>query len=766
MTPTIVKKRPREGINHAEILSTTVPSSKVDKLSNIIPAGVIVSSSVTSNNDQDRKKFKPPIPSFSQVGIIDDESTDDELYEYLMKGYSKISKSNGQSNKSLDNSEKNHIVDSNPPNSADADVDAKSNATIHQIQAENSTIIDSTWKHPESQNKIISNNCTSKNDKEKKTPTANLNNVSENKVKEDSNINLGTITLKQIHNTISNQPPQNSPSKKKFTLKKCHTTSIKPKNETKNNGRNHNIKKMTTPSATSSATSSATPSATSSATPSATTATTIATTTATMAATTTATTTATTPSATAATTKATARKKPKAKPKPRAKRTKAASSKAKPCVLCSTCSCKRTSDFKSLEAKGDKSIVALRVRSDDETERALIERLGRLEKSASHYDSLCINVSRELKKHQRKILATRKESRIAGSENQPSSRLDAHEESKFHEDKKLAIDPFSPTLVEKATRKTYSFRRKCQPTLTQTWIDESSEIEYDEAKTCHSNNVDTIDTLKSHDESGYEKNNLKSDESDVSTSDDIKGDNLEALEDYEIASSRGQVRSLWGLSGAPIEREYEEKTSLDEYISSQNQLELSTSFYLNESLFQRLLMDDNCGMDVLMNILDDGVNDEQQLKSGEQAIECENDGNSLEETDHTTLSQLSQKGKDIYRSIESRIQSDTAKANIIEEVCPNWKENIRYAFHQRPQDIRAALDNVQQKRCKLQKMKIQLLDQIQKQDLVMELFETTLETRLDNQVDELPCKENIEYVDFQSEVTDELDFKINGDDDI
>ena len=140
------------------------------------------------------------------------------------------------------------------------------------------------------------------------------------------------------------------------------------------------------------------------------------------------------------------------------------------CVLCSTCSCSRTHGIlKSLEdtaVNEDRNPLSHRAKSDTEIERALIGRLGRLEKSASYFNHLCTKVSRELKKHRNKIIKARaatskRNAEVRGDEGggRPQFLYDVHEETVFQQNSLRSSTKLSITLSEKATRKTYAFRK-------------------------------------------------------------------------------------------------------------------------------------------------------------------------------------------------------------------------------------------------------------------------------------------------------------------
>ena len=152
--------------------------------------------------------------------------------------------------------------------------------------------------------------------------------------------------------------------------------------------------------------------------------------------------------------------------KPKKQRTtkRARSKMVELCALCSTCSCSKSNingkALQSLENNAiqeDKNPLSLRARSDFEVEKALIGRLGRLEKSASYFDHLCCKVSNELNNLRKKIRKTRED----GDKSKEKAWFlhDVHDDSNLHEELLHKSTKFSNKMVKKATTKTFAFRR-------------------------------------------------------------------------------------------------------------------------------------------------------------------------------------------------------------------------------------------------------------------------------------------------------------------
>lgn len=95
------------------------------------------------------------------------------------------------------------------------------------------------------------------------------------------------------------------------------------------------------------------------------------------------------------------------------------------------------------------------------------------------------------------------------------------------------------------------------------------------------------------------------------------------------------------------------------------------------------------------------------------------------------LSMLTQRGQNLAVNIQDDIKSDKSKLSALNAVCPNWKENIAYALHQRNNnELKEALVNVQQSKDRLLKMKESFLIAWQKQQTVLDVFELSLNQSL------------------------------------
>mmetsp|Transcript_10385 Transcript_10385/g.15634 ORF Transcript_10385/g.15634 Transcript_10385/m.15634 type:complete len:499 (-) Transcript_10385:809-2305(-) len=414
------------------------------------------------------------------------------------------------------------------------------------------------------------------------------------------------------------------------------------------------------------------------------------------------------------------------------------------CVLCSTCSCTRPkgSDvLKSFEETAlyeEKNPLSRQAKSNAEIERALINRLGRLEKSASYFDHLCIKVSKELKKHRKKIIKEREEkskrAKIAddsGENGKEHGFLDDMGDALFHDKSLFSCTKFPSNMVQKARSKihTYAFRRKCQPTLTQMLGDDDDSNDEVAIDCVKNTSDDFIDLNNESSELDYNKSTerhaiagevtmLKERPSSLLTFVNEK-DKLpfDTFVDYEVASSRGKVRGLWGLSSI-TEKEMKEtkQPDFEECISF---VEEDYTMQSTNSLCERLLsVEENDGLEILVDLFGD-IND------NEKDVEEYTSKSSNTESEQTDILPLSPRGRELCSSIKSNIVKDAGKMEIIAKGCPSWEENITFAFHQGSDELQEALCNVREKRSRIKKAR-ELLEIMQRKDVVLDLFESVI----------------------------------------
>ena len=433
------------------------------------------------------------------------------------------------------------------------------------------------------------------------------------------------------------------------------------------------------------------------------------------------------------------------------KRTKRAA-----CALCSTCSCSRGAALKGLEegAKLDATNpISKFARSDAEIERALLGRLGRLEKSASWFDTMCYKVGRELKKHRNKV--AKKRASIGGvgeEEAKPRFLADADVDG---QDKGVFYPRAKKSRVEKAHQGLFGTEptvKEAQPTLTQMMKGEDGDDAPDD-------DGDTGRKQAPKEESkGMELDPVAEDEvvgiipKNVSVRGAEDGDDIYAIEngvpapnesiiyeeteegspvevrspmaDYHEASHRGLERAsrnsqigMWNAaSSATLSNGNAElpETPKQE-ATSHSDAEAEDDF--NQKVDTAINNDSETGIDDLLELFqEDPPASTPNTPSTEKSL-----------PPPELQSQLTQRGNDAVEELQDAVLADPKRLEGIEAVCPDWRDSIRYPFlHTRPDNLEDALAKVRDSRRKLQESRERILAAIKQREEVHNMFEAAL----------------------------------------
>ena len=91
-------------------------------------------------------------------------------------------------------------------------------------------------------------------------------------------------------------------------------------------------------------------------------------------------------------------------------------------------------------------------------------------------------------------------------------------------------------------------------------------------------------------------------------------------------------------------------------------------------------------------------------------------------------SNLSSRGKRLMQEVTENTLADTTNLHAIEELCPQWKENVVFAMAQREStDITDAMRNVQEEKHRLIDLREKFLQAIEKRVTTLDFYEKTLE---------------------------------------
>mmetsp|Transcript_9665 Transcript_9665/g.18141 ORF Transcript_9665/g.18141 Transcript_9665/m.18141 type:complete len:722 (-) Transcript_9665:517-2682(-) len=399
------------------------------------------------------------------------------------------------------------------------------------------------------------------------------------------------------------------------------------------------------------------------------------------------------------------------------------SSQRKQCTLCLTCSCSRGSALQSLEdgaiSENQNPLLGL-ARSDAEIERALIGRLARLEKSASWFDNLCSKVDRELKRHRNKIKAKIKENNQG---NKPKFLSDADDV----DERRLFSGALPNSVVNKAKMKTFSFRKKAQPTLTQ-MLASSDESDDGGEEMDQDTTIEVIDVDEKEDPICNEHQDEKI---------------MDIRKDYTEARSRGKVGWLWNASREKRQNIENFNTFDESAFMYEKNIELDSK---SEDYSIRALDYGEDGLSELLDVFDVCDSDHEMMLEMNRKLCLPSEGSVLHESmNQVTYSQLSPISKTTYKTLKSRVDASPDKVAILNSVCSDWEENIRFALGQNPTDVRDALTSVRKKREFLSKA----MDMLQKQSVVLDIYEMALNESLQRHGNQDDC-DGIGVMDYQS----------------
>ena len=373
------------------------------------------------------------------------------------------------------------------------------------------------------------------------------------------------------------------------------------------------------------------------------------------------------------------------------------------CPLCTTCSCINEKDSAN-DTFGKLSFA----RTELEIEKALIKRQKKLEQAVDKHESDLDLVSRELKKHRRAILKRRTTQRqdatiFDGCRFLPDVDVwDSHLEN-------INRGIVSSVDVKKSQRKMFGVEAGGQPTLTQ-----MMGIERPKAPT----RLEPI--LEESTEDSVSQAN------DTSNLDDIEESVSKHLED-ELEEPAEPVQRITWRDGKMIATDKDHQPIWSAISSGKFGSEIHGESAWDQVFTKRMLPDAVDGFDELLGLFGD--------ESTTRSLTVQHPHRDPDDehwlSERVNLSQLSQSAQEIAATLENKVTADVKRLSRIEAVCPNWKENVRFALHQRAEgDLSSALENIRESRAKLDKMKVEFASALQRQQTVLQLFEMSLSASL------------------------------------
>jgi hypothetical protein len=372
------------------------------------------------------------------------------------------------------------------------------------------------------------------------------------------------------------------------------------------------------------------------------------------------------------------------------------------CQLCVNCPC-------ALSIDQPKASLSEK-HSDAAVEKKLIKRLQKLEKIADYYEEQTDSVRRLLKKHRRDIWKKR-EAFHASKEcaNRPRFLPDAGELGEVMDSMK-SRDPLGPERIRKAQVAVFARAPVvAQSTLTQ--------LLGGITKPTRGSDLDRpLDNIVEETEVDLKDEELPaSDGEDEKDCASIKG----------VVSEGEAYRERESIPFSRVEcmngREHKRSPTKDGGAENSMWISMLTGKFsqcLHNLIDNSEDVDDSSKLENLFEMID-GSNVAQDDQS------CVDHGDAIE------MSMLSQRSQKIAQSLIESTKKDPTRASTLERRCPQWKENILYALHQRnSEDVAAALEQIKGDKSLLYRKKALLSRAIEERTDLLNLYEEALNASL------------------------------------
>ncbi|KAL3943186.1 MAG: hypothetical protein SGBAC_002747 [Bacillariaceae sp.] len=415
------------------------------------------------------------------------------------------------------------------------------------------------------------------------------------------------------------------------------------------------------------------------------------------------------------------------------------------CALCTTCPCRKTRSDDTAGTLGLQSFA----RSDSAMEKALIRRLKKIEKSCENLQDQQETIKRKLKKHRRDIV--RKKVKVSSEDKGISYFLPDVEELETSE-----------WIPSKVADDWISHAQKHQPSLTQLGFSSSKSkkkaicgSELSAAKSeapgapTDEPHHDTVESVVNESEIGQSQ--LSTNECDKIEDHDSKAMILELTpagehEPKETRSDFEEAHRIIWQNSLKLANDMVATSALEGLVVHSEEVEDANSVLSLTQEQHPMGRIEPCPWDSLFSgsVLGDEINDIDHLVKlidGESLCSTqEPSANSICGVDNSVAScfDLTQRGKEAAEALITKISSDFRKVDALKQVCPNWKENVSFAFGQTKGDIQDALKNLQDSRTRLDHTKQMILDAWNRKRTTMDVFMDALEKSLDSSVEQLP----------------------------
>mmetsp|Transcript_21972 Transcript_21972/g.38690 ORF Transcript_21972/g.38690 Transcript_21972/m.38690 type:complete len:375 (+) Transcript_21972:2-1126(+) len=335
-------------------------------------------------------------------------------------------------------------------------------------------------------------------------------------------------------------------------------------------------------------------------------------------------------------------------------------------------------------------------------EKALIRRIQKLEKSAESLEEQADMVRRDLKSLRRKFLdksePKRKEAPIVFLP-----------DAEVFEQQQMECRSLHPKMVKTAQHRVFNTVKSSQPTLTQMLSKGKGEDETGNSNTVVNEDAEVLQTE-------YQEPIVENGQ------DDVDDQQFEYIPEREYNDKVTRIHRNIEEVGNNVQTEnefslWDSMVQMTQY-SGRETTTVSTGSNWDKIFADKLVSDEEEGLEDLLHLFQVNVSG---LTQSNEENNCESNEDSGCES---SIPMLSQRAQAVAQDI---VSNASARKDMLDVACPNWKENIAFALRQQDSSqIQEALRNVRESRNRMENTKKAILGAWERQDVALELFETAL----------------------------------------
>jgi hypothetical protein len=392
------------------------------------------------------------------------------------------------------------------------------------------------------------------------------------------------------------------------------------------------------------------------------------------------------------------------------------------CALCKTCPCQKTQTSETVALLD----VNFLYRSSIAMEKALIQRLQKLEKSTESLEEQTEMVRRKLKAHRRELWRKSKQDadknvpKTTDIKNPQESKLDPESfflpDAEIFEQQQTTNEALKDEEIRKAQLRLFRKIPLKQATLAEM-------LGFTTGKS-----PESTDMANSEEVSAEEKVQNTSDEPEIfhieKPKEGLHNSHNEDLQSEYVKETEYVDKSI------RVHRNFSHDSTRIESNECHSLWDLVTQEPQKKGDHEAMHVNVTSKWDAMFaaqEAEDEGLDDLLHLFADNTSVDCSRLPSSALDTgtDEVSISMLSQDAQTIAKGIISNVGS---KSVMLDCACPKWKENVAFALKQEDsQAIDQALVNVRHSRLRMLEMKKEILTAWERQNSALEVFESALE---------------------------------------